>query len=252
MTAENKEFGSVPPLPAPQGEEIGGKEIEEKIKKLKEEIEENTDIIAKVNSDNLIEINIDDYETTDFARKLIKEYDIRLYVSLACDFEEQDSEAKEIISILQSNTIDEFIKNLENYADAVEKWKEIEEERFDEKVLSRHIVEEADINKAKFIVKVYHFFPCSGLEQLEKVICSDSKKEAEKIADYVWYRHKALGIPGKDILTKIEKVKADTKKSIIKEYKEYFLQYWRNNDNIDDLIITTARSVKEDALENDP
>jgi hypothetical protein len=217
------------------------KELAEKIEELRDEIEDYSSSIYEVNSDNVLEVDPDDYPASEFALNMIQKYNITLYNDLVHSLD------KEIENILKSENIHDFIKALDDYVSAIAEWAEGEEEQ-EEKYLKEEMIEgKPDFSDANYIVKVWRRYPAWAEGQLEAVIKCKNRKEAEKVADYVWQHWGDFGIPGGNIGTKVYKVEdaGEIAKDILEELEEDTIRLSRKGHAPEKLKIMTAKEVFE-------
>jgi hypothetical protein len=214
---------------------------EQQIEELRNEIEDYSNSIYEVNSDNICEVDIEDYDASDFAKEMIEKHNITLYDDLVHSLD------KEIKNILKSENINDFIKALEDYVSAIAEWAEGEEEQ-EEKYIKEEMVEgELDFSECDFIVKVYRTYPTWADGQLEAVIKCNTEEAAEKVSDIIWEEWGDFGVPGGNISTKIEKVEDAGKieKEVLEEFEEDDIRLSRKGHATEKLKILWAKDVLE-------
>jgi len=227
--------------PSEESKDEENKELAEKIEELRDQIEDYSYSIYEVNSDNVLEVDPDDYPASEFALNMIQKYNITLYNDLIHSLDEK------IENILKSENMHDFIKALKEYVSEIAEWAEAEEEEEKEFIKEEMIEGKPDFSDAKYIVKVWRRFPVWGDGQLEAVIKCKSGREAEKVADYVWENWGDFGVPGGNMDVKVYRVKdaEGAKKDILEEYEEDTIRLSNENHEPKRLKIMTAKEVFE-------
>ena len=205
--------------------------IEIEIKKIKNEIENSAKRIKFYNPDNILEFDIDEYETTKVAKELIVMNDISLYYSPYLDLHD----IPYLTDILESKTETEFYSNLHKYCDGMKDWVYDEENAFIDNILPGWVdgnLDDINSNEGEYIVKVNLIYPAWADGQLNEIIICNNQKEADLIANDI--------DDNMNIRAEVVKITSNTKDDIINEYINDILRLANNNHHANNLKISSS------------